>query len=305
MFLAGDVLPDAQVYCVAIADALILGVLSSVVHQTWVVRVAPRLGVGNDIRWKPRDVWAGYPFPADDTGLSSVLVDRIRGLGEQIDSHRKSRQAAHADLMLTGIYNVLEKLRAGEPLSAKEREIYDHGLVGVLRTLHDELDAAVLDAYGWADLAPTLADYTPAGAEAREAAVAELLQRLVDLNARRAAEEAAGTVRWLRPEFQNPLARGGTQASIEVDSDEAQPATADPAAPITTRAWPTGLPEQIKAVSEVMAAAGRPLTLDDLAAHFKARGRWRDRLPTIVETLEAIGRARRTSQAAAPAWAAA
>jgi hypothetical protein len=32
--------------------------------------------------------------------------------------------------------------------------------------------------------------------------VETLLQRLVALNAKRAAEEAAGTVRWLRPEFQ-------------------------------------------------------------------------------------------------------
>ena len=38
--------------------------------------------------------------------------------------------------------------------------------------------------------------------ETRAAAVDELLHRLVRLNSRRAAEEAAGTVRWLRPEFQ-------------------------------------------------------------------------------------------------------
>ena len=36
-----------------------------------------------------------------------------------------------------------------------------------------------------------------------------------------------------------------------------------------------------------------PLTLPALEAHFTARGRWRDRLPTILDTLEALGRARR------------
>jgi len=59
------------------------------------------------------------------------------------------------------------------------------------------------------------------------------------------------------------------------------------------RPWPTGLPEQIKAVAEVLAASGQPLTLAELEARFTARGRWRDRLPVIVDTLEALGRARR------------
>jgi len=98
-------------------------------------------------------------------------------------------KAAHPDATLTAVYNVLEKLRSGGPLTAKEKVIHEHGLVGVLKSLHDELDAAVLQAYGWADLSlPTDTD--------------TLLVRLVELNARRAAEEAAGTVRWLRPEFQ-------------------------------------------------------------------------------------------------------
>ncbi|MCB9296452.1 MAG: hypothetical protein H6559_25545 [Lewinellaceae bacterium] len=36
-----------------------------------------------------------------------------------------------------------EKERAGQPLSEKERRIHEQGLVGILRQLHDELDAAV------------------------------------------------------------------------------------------------------------------------------------------------------------------
>jgi hypothetical protein len=46
----------------------------------------------------------------------------------------------------------------------------------------------VAAAYGWpADLAP-----------------AEIVARLVALNAERAAEEAAGHIRWLRPDYQIP-----------------------------------------------------------------------------------------------------
>mgnify|MGYP001323128146 CR=1 FL=1 len=74
---------------------------------------------------------------------------RIRELGEQLDAHRKRQQAAHPELTMTGMYNVLEKLRSGEPLTAKEKTIHEQGLVSVLRQLHDDLDTAVAAAYGW------------------------------------------------------------------------------------------------------------------------------------------------------------
>ena len=83
--------------------------------------------------------------------------------------------------------------------------------------LHDELDAAVLDAYGWADLAPALVGKpggtTPSSHKSPEQIAAEedLLDRLVQLNAERAAEEEQGTVRWLRPEFQAPEQPVATQ----------------------------------------------------------------------------------------------
>jgi hypothetical protein len=45
------------------------------------------------------------------------------------------------------MYNVLEKLRAGEPLSKAEVVTHEQGLVSVLRQLHDDLDevARLLD----------------------------------------------------------------------------------------------------------------------------------------------------------------
>jgi hypothetical protein len=50
------------------------------------------------------------------------------------------------------MYNVLEKLRTGEALTAKEKDIHDKGLVTVLKQIHDEIDRAVLEAYNWLDL---------------------------------------------------------------------------------------------------------------------------------------------------------
>ncbi|MDP3616025.1 MAG: class I SAM-dependent DNA methyltransferase, partial [Rubrivivax sp.] len=247
-----------------------------------------------------------FPFPSDDTGLTPDLTTRIRALAEQLDAHRKTQQAAHPELTLTGMYNVLDKLRTGEVLTAKDKLIHSQGLVSVLKSLHDDLDAAVLAAYGWTDLQAALADLSQP--EARAAAVETLLERLVALNAKRAAEEAAGHVRWLRPDFQQRGA--GVQAGIDVspgtqpdtDTDAAEAAAPAPAVP--KRAWPSGLPEQIKAVADLLASSPGALSLPDIEARFTARGRWRDRLPTILDTLEALGRARRP-QAQTARWQAA
>ena len=312
-FMPVATLPDQALLAIAVDDALLLGVLSSCSHVPWA------LAAGGTLEDRPRynktRCFETFPFPSDDTGLTPAFADRIRALAEQIDAHRKARQAAHEDVTLTGLYNVLAKLRAEAPLSPKEKTLHEHGLVAVLRSLHDELDAAVLDAYGWADLRPALADHRPAAAEARAAAVETLLERLVALNAKRAAEEAAGAIRWLRPEFQARASSAvqGTQAGLDVgtpgEDDEAaatRPAAA-PAAPVAKRPWPTGLPEQIKAVAELLAASPQPLALADIEARFQARGRWRERLPVILDTLAALGRARAVAGDAAGAgarWAA-
>ena len=57
VFFDTEVLPDIQVYSVTSEDPWILGVLESFVHQAWLQQVATRLGIGNDIRWKPNTVF--------------------------------------------------------------------------------------------------------------------------------------------------------------------------------------------------------------------------------------------------------
>lgn len=278
-FLDASVLPDNMLIAIASDSPLHLGIFSSAVHVHWALATGGRLGVGNDPRYNKSRCFETFPFP--DLDPSGALAERIRTLAEQIDAHRKAQLALHPDATLTLTYNVLEKLRNGEALTAKEKVINDHGLVGVLKSLHDELDAAVLQAYGWADL------NLPADTDT-------LLVRLVELNAKRAAEEAAGTVRWLRPEFQNSgqgeQVAMEAEAEAEVSEDDAQPKPAKVA--VAQRPWPTGVTEQIKTVAEVLAASGRSLDLEDVAGHFSGRGRWRDRLPALLDTLVALGRAR-------------
>ena len=203
------------------------------------------------------------------------------------------------DLTLTNLYNVREALRAGRPLTDKEKAIHTLGLVGVLHSLHTELDAAVLQAYGWADLATGLAA-APA-TEPHAAAVAELLHRLVALNTRRAAEEATGTVRWLRPDFQNPAKNSEKQPekqellaivrqAVEHESESENSDQNNSKMPVA-QPWPATLPEQVRAVAEVLAASPAPLTVDQLAQRFKGKGPWKKGLPTLLQTLQALGRA--------------
>ena len=135
---------------IALSDGFHLGVLSSAVHVFGATRTGGTLE--DRPRYNKTKCFEPFPFPASNEEQQKHL----NNLGEQLNAHRKRQQTAHPDLTLTGMYNVLDKLRSGEPLSAKERTIHEHGLVSVLRQLHDEIDAAVLDAYGGSDLLPLL-----------------------------------------------------------------------------------------------------------------------------------------------------
>ena len=64
-------------------------------------------------------------------------------------------------------------------------------------------------------------------------------------------------------------------------------------APDAKRPWPASLPEQMRAVAEVLTSAGAALDEAEIAACFTGRGPWKRRLPQIVDTLVALGRARK------------
>jgi DNA-binding transcriptional ArsR family regulator len=178
------------------------------------------------------------------------------------------------------MYNVLERLRSGEVLTAKEMIIHEQGLVSVLRQLHDELDAAVFDAYGWPH------DLTDE----------QILERLVALNAERAAEERRGFVRWLRPDYQNP---SGEQAATQTrrDESESDDAAADEAdeavaaAPRAARdartAWPKEVPAQLSAIRALFTADQASRSADAVCEAFK--GARRAAVEQHLESLTGLG----------------
>lgn len=284
------------------------------------------VALGKPLRGLCWGVWHCYPGTLRDPGLrcfdrfaveaNFVAVptcdasarERIRKLGEQLDAHRKRQQAAHPDLTMTGMYNVLEKLRAAERakregeapaepnrgefgqsksgsaraspsqdhlLTPKERKIHEQGLVSVLKQIHDELDAAVFDAYGWPH------DLTDE----------EILQRLVDLNHERAAEEARGLICWLRPEFQNAAGTAPSQTKLDIAGETTKPAK--PAAKAVKQPWPASLPDRVSVVRTALIDHAEPALPGDIAKCFK-NVRKKDVIEEILDTLVAVGQARQT-----------
>jgi hypothetical protein len=270
-FLPVETVPDNMLVCAALDDAFFLGVMSSRFHMLWAVTAGGRMGMGDDPRYNKTRCFDPFPFPAD---VPEPLKGRIRVEAEALDALRKRVLAAHDDLTLTGLYNVFELLRAGTPLSDKDRAIHDRGLVTIIRQHHDAIDALVAEAYGWgADhAAGTLTD-------------AEILNRLVALNAARAAEEARGIIRWLRPEYQAPNEAPRTTGNLDLGESAPLPASA------TIIPWPKTLPEQVSAVAGLLQGATTPLHPRDVARAFKAKQA--SSMTPVLDTLTAIGMARK------------
>ena len=242
VFLHGSILPDDALIVIATNDAYALGVLSSRIHVTWALAPAVGLVLETIPATTQSIVFEPFPFPA----ATDAQQDLIRRIAEELDAHRKRQQAQHPKLTLTDMYNVLEKLRSGEALTAKERQVHEQGLVSVLKQLHDELDLAVFDAYGWPS---TLTDE-------------EILERLVSLNAERAAEEAQGIIRWLRPDYQSPSGLRVTSYELPASQPALLHETVDEDTryvTVPTRLpWPARMAEQAQAIRTVLAALDGP-----------------------------------------------
>ena len=260
-FLDISILPDNKLINIALCDGWALGVLSSRIHLTWALAAGGRLGVGNDPVYVKTKCFDPFPFP-DQTKDQKTTIGN---LAEELDAHRKRVQVEHPDITLTGMYNVLEKLTSGEALTDKEKDVHARGLVSVLKDLHEQIDDAVFAAYGWDE---DLDDDA-------------ILEKLVALNHARVREEAAGHVRWLRPEFQAPDAAATDQA-VQVSLDVGEGI----AAPAKKRPWPKTLPEQFDAVRDVLATAEAPLRAEDVARNFSRANR--AKVAEVLATLRAL-----------------
>jgi hypothetical protein len=226
------------------------------------------LGVGNDPVYVKTASFEKFPFPNSDESQKQ----RIRAMSEQLDSHRKRQQELHPNITMTDMYNVLEKLRNDEELNDKDRVIHDEGLISILKQIHDDLDAAVLNAYGW-----------PANLTDEE-----ILARLVQLNAKRAEEERIGTIRWLRPSYQKPA------EGVAVAFDTGAEALTDSKEKKAKLSWPKTIPEQARAIRQALTSQMGGVTSKQLAKSFSRANV--DRVEDLLQTLVSLGQARETEE---------
>jgi hypothetical protein len=161
--------------------------LQSRAHEVWTRRFAASMK--DDQRYLPEDCFRTFPFPAN----FEANID-LEKAGEAYHTFRAELMISRNE-GLTQTYNRFHDSRE------------DSADISRLRTLHNEMDVAVLHAYGWDDLAAELRaefltehtedDHTYQGryfwnAEARDL----VLARLLALNAERHAEEVeAGLVK--------------------------------------------------------------------------------------------------------------
>ena len=205
-----------------------------------------------------------FPFPDPPADLRARIA-----AAECLDAHRKAAIDRDVRVTMTGMYNVVAKLRSGNALTPKERTIHELAACGVLRDIHDELDALVAEAYGWPW--PMSDD--------------EILERLVALHDVRVEEEKQGLVRWLRPEFQAP-GQTVTAAPAELSLERIDATTvSETAAPVP---WPAEAVEQIGALKRLVGVA--TLSVDDATKHFA--GAKREIVSRHLETLAILGEVR-------------
>jgi hypothetical protein len=256
---------------IATDDAANLGILSSRIHVAWSLRAGGWLGVGNDPRYSKSRCFDPFPFP----NANNIQRQKIRVITEELETHRKRALAEHPHLTLTGLYNVLEKLRADtkpDDLDEHDRAIFDDGLVLIMKELHHKLDLAVAEAYGWpADLADD-----------------EILARLVALNKERSEEEKRGLVRWLRPDYQTP--RFSKSVDKQAAKEEGAQVAAELVAAVEQKSsFPSGAVEQTAAIFSALAAADKPLDARGLAERFKRTRTTEKKVGEVLASLARLG----------------
>ena len=294
----GADLPDQGLIAFAMAEQSKLIVMTSRIHVNWA------LAGGGTLEDRPRynnsTLFSTFPFPAcvTDPDIDNSWLDE---LGERLNSFRKERLEDWDWLTMTRLYNALERYReamnGGDPLTEDERDVHERAQVAILAEIHDEIDRAVLSAYDWSDLEGALVGKpggttpSPHKSPEQEEAEEDLLSRLVALNKERAAEEARGHVRWLRPDYQIPKLGHkvpGVEEAEQVEADLVIDQGPD------KPSWPKDGLEQIRLVRDVLSGARGPVDAEIVTRAFKQKysKKRRERVEDVLANLAELGLAR-------------
>lgn len=158
-------------------------VLQSRIHEFWARLLSSSMKT--DLRYAASDCFETFPFPAEDP---RTVLPELETLGEQLYQARAAYMV-DTDQGLTKTYNALKDPHHTDPR------------ILALRTQHEEMDRAVLRAYGWDDIpVPPFCIKTDDDKAALQAFEDEVIDRLFQLNEERAKKEQA-------------LGRGGKKGS--------------------------------------------------------------------------------------------
>ncbi len=147
--------------------------LQSRVHEPWARLLSSSLE--DRLRYAASDCFETFPFPEADP---HAVIPALETIGEQLYQAR-AKYMVDTDQGLTKTYNALKDPAEDDPRILE------------LRQLHEDMDRAVLAAYGWQDI--PVPPFCPKTDEHRAALTAfedEVIDRLYVLNAERAREEA-------------------------------------------------------------------------------------------------------------------
>jgi len=177
-FIPSTWIAAGPAFAIAIEDHARFAVLQSRVHEPWARLLSSSLE--DRLRYSPTDCFETFPFPPARALTSDGALEAI---GTKLYDAR-AKYMAERDRGLTATYNQLKDATCTDAPIAE------------LRALHEEMDRAVLAAYGWSDIKvpPFASPTTDAWKKELEAFEDEVIDRLFALNAERAEDEklAAG-----------------------------------------------------------------------------------------------------------------
>ena len=153
--------------------------LQSDIHQLWTIAFQSSLETRG--RYTPSDCFETFPFPTPDPSDLSTQFPTLNTIGETYYTHRQTVMRERQE-GLTKTYNRFHD--ANETASDIQK----------LRSLHIEMDQAVAAAYGWQDLDLGHGFHKTKQGDRftiSETARREVLDRLLELNHQRYAEEVA------------------------------------------------------------------------------------------------------------------
>lgn len=162
-----------RLYVFVLEDDCQFAILQSRVHEAWTRLLSSTMK--EDLNYSATDCFETFPFPQPDP---RTALPELEDIGQRLYETR-ARYMVDTQQGLTATYNLLKDPACHEPR------------IEELRRLHEEMDRAVLAAYGWSDIPvpPYGTPTTDAERKALEAFEDEVIDRLFVLNAQRAEEE--------------------------------------------------------------------------------------------------------------------